>query len=775
MTLPIAQIEADFHAHIDSSPLVISASTGSGKSTCLPVWAKKIGRVLVVQPRRIACTSLAEYLAEQSQQPLGKEIGYAIRFESYFDENTQVVFVTPGVALRWFFESKLKEFDVVMLDEFHERRWDMDLLLALLKSHQAHKLIVTSATLDTQPLCDYLNATHLHSDGKMFPVEETFIADDMRAMPNKHDLAPRVYQACTQALNETQGDILVFLPGKGEIQSAASALKELDAIVIGLYSGCHKSQQDLALKQQSKQRIILATNVAETSLTIPNITCVIDSGLERRTHLRGGKTVLALEAIAADSAKQRLGRAGRTQVGNCIRLYGQYAPLIKTTPPEINREALSELVLASACAGFNIHALQFLEPLPSSSLNTAITQLQKVDALDGDLNATELGKVLYPLPIDAEYAYLITQMPSGVLKQAMIDAIAVLSVPARVYQLPNNSEQLEELNKTLPNHCDLELAINLLRGRAPHVNVEQNAFEEAKQFSEQLREAFSLPELSKAANFDRNLLLQHIAQARPDLLYIKRNNRRGAFGNGHSEVIPAKDSRINDKAQAMIVLDTYAMAGKGTKQAMTLATCAAPVPLSLISEFAQCETTLNNAAIIDDDIMVNISLIFAGVELSSKLEPVTSETLIPACVELILNNQLMPGVAEQVIEMIDFHTLYNLSENITEALPTAEQYLKETLTDLGIREQDDLALIEPEDLFYQGVESWLIEPFKEKYPLKVVLPELKLSVEYFFKAKRLTLHYESGARKDAPKRWELPAWQGFKIQYKKASKVVDVK
>lgn len=775
MTLPIAQIEADFHAHIDSSPLVISASTGSGKSTCLPIWAKKIGRVLVVQPRRIACTSLAEYLAEQSLQPLGKEIGYAIRFESHFDENTQVVFATPGVALRWFFESKLKEFDVVMLDEFHERRWDMDLLLALLKSHQAHKLIVTSATLDTQPLCDYLHATHLHSEGKMFPVTETFIADDMRAMPSKHDLAPKVYQACAQALNSTQGDILVFLPGKGEIQSATSALKEFDAIVIGLYSGCHKSQQDLALKQQSKQRIILATNVAETSLTIPNITCVIDSGLERRTHLRGGKTVLALEAIAADSAKQRLGRAGRTQAGSCIRLYGQYAPLIKTTPPEIHREALSELVLASACAGFNIHELQFLEALPSSSLNTAITQLQKVDALDNDLNATELGKVLYPLPIDAEYAYLITQMPNGVLKQAMIDAIAVLSVPARVYQLPNNSEQLEELNKALPNHCDLELTINLLRGKAPHVNVEQNAFEEAKQFSEQLREAFSLPELSKAANFDRNLLLQHIAQARPDLLYIKRNNRRGAFGNGRSEVIPAKESRINDKVLAMIVLDTYAMAGKGTKQAMTLATCAAPIPLSFISEFAQCETTLNKAEIIDDDIMVNVSHIFAGVELSSKLEPVTSDTLIHACVELILTNQLMPGVAGQVTEAVDFHTLYNLSENITEALPTAEQYLLETLTDLGIREQDDLALIEPEDLFYQGIESWLIEPFKAKYPLKVDLPELKLSVEYFFKAKRLTLHHESGARKDAPKRWELPAWQGFKIQYRKASKVVDVK
>ena len=135
----------------------------------------------------------------------------------------------------------------------------------------------------------------------------------------------------------------------------------------------------------------------------------------------------------------------------------------------------------------------------------------------------------------------------------------------------------------------------------------------------------------------------------------------------------------------------------------------------------------------------------------------------------------MPGVAEQLTEAIDFHTLYNLSKNITEALPTAEQYLLETLTHLGIREQDDLALIEPEDLFYQGIESWLIEPFKEKYPLKVDLPELKLSVEYFFKAKRLILHYHSGARKDAPKRWELPAWQGFRIQYRKASKVVDVK
>ncbi|WP_105168916.1 DEAD/DEAH box helicase [Pseudoalteromonas sp. T1lg23B] len=775
MTLPIAAIQSEFLTTLAKEHVVVSAATGSGKSTCLPLWARDQGRVLVIEPRRIACTSLAEYLAQQANTALGEQIGYAIRFKHHFTEHTQVVFATPGVALRWYFENQLSDYDVVMLDEFHERRWDMDLLLALLKTHNQHRLIVTSATLNTKPLINYLQAATLHSDGKMFPVEERFIASDSRAMPSKYDLSERVREACEQALDITEGDILVFLPGKGEIQAAAGQLSHLDALVVRLYGGCNPEQQQLALNVQHQQRVILATNVAETSLTIPNVSCVIDSGLERRTHLRGGKTVLNLEAIAKDSAKQRLGRAGRTQSGLCIRLYGEHAPLLDTTPPEIHRENLTELVLAAGCSSEGVDSLEFIEPLPVASKSAAIEQLTKIKAIDAHQRATELGKQLYPLPVDAQLAYLISTMPSKSLQQAMVDAISVLSVPARVYQLPSSPEHVDALNKQLPNHCDLEFVIALVRDQLEGINVEHDALKEAKQFSDQLRIAFDLPERKHAASYDRNLLVAAIAKAKPDWLYVKRNNRRGAFGNGNSEVIPAKETRINDNCQAMLVLDTYALAGKGTKQAMTLATMNAPVNLNLVTTLGLGEQHFIDACVIDERIMAKFSTSYAGLELNEQLIEPAGQLLIDACVTLISRGELLAPAGEQVKQSLAEHQLYYQAHGTPFEALTTEQYLQQKLQQLGIEEQDDIALIEAQDLFYQTLEPWQLAPFIEKHPLHVKLNDLLMQVEYSFTGKRILLTHVSGNRKDAPKKWELPAWPGFKVRYKKASKVVDVK
>ncbi|TMP38011.1 helicase-related protein [Pseudoalteromonas rubra] len=776
MSLPIEQIKSDFCHLLSSGNVIVAATTGSGKSTQLPVWAAQQGRVLVIQPRRIACTSLAEYVAEQQDSPLGEQIGYAIRFEGQFSPNTQVVFVTPGVALRWYFENRLSDFAIVMLDEFHERRWDMDLLLAMLKQQGAHRLIVTSATLSAQRLVSYLDAPLLTSKGKMFDVEEQFLAKDMRTMPSRDNLSDRVKAACEYALQNTRGDMLVFLPGKGEIVQCAAQLKTLDALVVPLFSGCAPHDQRLALHQQPRQRIILATNVAETSLTIPNITCVIDSGLERRTHLRNGKTVLGLDAIGRDSAKQRLGRAGRTQKGLCLRLYGQYAPLLERTPPEVQREALTELVLAAGCATEGIDSLSFIDPLPASSGQKALDLLRKIGALDAQSRATELGKQLYPLPVDVELGHLITKMPDNRLRQAMIDAVAVMSVPARVYQLPSSAEQFETLNKALPHSCDLELVIALIRGKAPGIRAEEDALREARQFSSQLREAFSLPSLDKAASYDRDALLSAIASVRPDWLYIKKDNRRGGFSNGHSEVVPAKESRVPDTCDAILVIDTYALAGKGVKQATTLATLSAPVTRSLLIQHAQTGTTLERAYLEEGTIWVEFVRHYAGVALERQSHIATGSQLIPACVKLIEQNLLFSGVWQQVNAMLDYQYLYHQYEQSDiPAVPSTTQWLTQTLGDLGIETQEDLTLIEAQDLFYLPIDSWVIEPFMEKFPLEVVLPELTMTVTYSFTAKRIILEYLHGNRKDAPKRWELPAWSGFKIRYKKASKVVDVK
>ncbi|TMO68975.1 DEAD/DEAH box helicase [Pseudoalteromonas aurantia] len=773
--LPIEAIKLEFLSTIAHSDVIVSAATGSGKSTCLPLWASQSGRVLVIEPRRIACTSLAEYLAQQSSQPVGEKIGYAIRFESHCSENTEVVFVTPGVALRWFFEDKLHEFNIVMLDEFHERRWDMDLLLAMLKQHDQHRLIVTSATLNTAQLASYLNAKILHSEGSMYPVDEQFIANNSRAMPSKEQLAERVINACQQAILKTPDDILIFLPGKAEIQACAAAAKKLNTLVVSLYGGCSAQQQALALSVQSQQRLIFATNVAETSLTIPNISCVIDSGLERRTHLRGTKTVLGLDAISIDSAKQRLGRAGRTQHGLCIRLYGQHAPLIKSTPPEVNRENLTELVLAAACSSDGIKSLSFIDPLPEKSKASAISLLNSIGALAATGVATEYGKALYPLPIDATLAHLIHSMPTSSLMQAMIDVVAIMSVPARIYHLPSQQDLLEQINILLPNRCDLELAIAIMREQISTIDIALDAFQEAKQFSELLRSTFALPELKYAASYDHNLLVESIAAARPNCVFIKRNNKRGAFGNGLSEVVLSKSSRIDDKSKAMLVLDTYALAGQGTKQSNTLATLNAPVNIAIIKKLSLGTYLSESPEIIDNVIFINSLYTYAGVTLESKKVAAQGPQLITACCELIVQGLLFAPAGKQIHDALKYHELYNQAHDIEHKLPEKKEYILHTLQSLGITEQSDLALIEAEDLFYTRLEPWLIEPFIEKYPIEVHLNELSLNINYQFMVKRITLEYVSGKRKEVPKRWELPAWQGFKIRYKKASRVIDIK
>ncbi|NUZ11320.1 ATP-dependent RNA helicase [Pseudoalteromonas sp. McH1-7] len=777
MSLPIESVQPQFTKTLrEQNTVVVCATTGSGKSTQLPLWATEHGKVLVIEPRRIACTSLAEYVSTQSESKLGEKVGFAIRFEGKFSEDSQVIYATPGVALRWFFDNKLADFTVVMLDEFHERRWDMDLLLALLKQAQSHKLIVTSATLNSQKLATYLDAQVIESGGVLYPVAEYFHAPEPRAMPHKEQLEQRVFSACQEALINCDGDILVFLPGKAEIQACLSKVKSLPAIAIGLYSGCSPKAQQLALAAHKERRIILATNVAETSLTIPNVTCVIDSGLERRTHLRLGKTVLGLDAIGKDSAKQRLGRAGRTQAGMCIRLYGQHAPLIDATPPEIQRGSLTELVLASGCATEGVSSLHFIDPLPERSVEVATQQLRKLEAIDARGIATELGKQLYPLPIDFEFGYVISKLNSNALRQAAIDLFSVLSVPARVYQLPNDAERQTRLNTLFPYGSDIEVAISVVRGGAEDlVDITPDALQEAQQFSAHLRDHFSLPSLDKAASFNHDNLLLELASLMPNWVYINKNNRRHGFNNGQSEVVLSNHTRICENAEAVLVLDTFSLAGKGTKQAKTLAMHNAALTKKQLLKIGIGNEVLH-AAYVDDNVLWGEFITFYGEEaLGQTTKPLnTPQDTISALVMLILNNTLFIGLANQIELKISYTQLFYQYHSRDISLPTVEGFLHQKLNILGIESYEDIALIDEQDLQFDEVESWELDPFIDRFPLFWSIPELSMSVNYNFKGKRIELTYIRGARKDAPKKWELPAWSGFKIRYRRASKVVDV-
>ncbi|WP_061038940.1 helicase-related protein [Vibrio coralliirubri] len=789
--LPIDAYQSVFHEQIVNSHLVVEAETGSGKSTRLPLWASQHGRVLVVEPRRIACTSLAKYLAQQSGEKLGSKVGYAIKLESGYNEQTDVVFVTPGIALRWLSEDGLASFDVIVVDEFHERRWDIDLLVAILKQKASHRLVITSATIEGERLAQYLDANRISCEGRTYQVEIEHRANESRTLPDIRYLEQRIAEEVNHQLIASSGDMLVFLPGKKEIVQCEQALaKNPDIQVVKLHASVSDRERDLALSGRNintegngLRKVILATNVAETSLTIPDIGVVIDSGLERRTVQRNGRTTLMLKFISRASAKQRAGRAGRVMDGVCVRLYGEHAALELVTPPELQREELTEPMLAAACCGAPLECLLFLDPIPEKSLNSATQTLLTMEAINADHQITEHGKKLYPLPIDALYADIVTRIKTKVLKEAMVDLTAALSVPARLYQLPNNAEHLEALAQQEKEGCDLSLLIQIVRGREyAHLDIDQQALNEAQGLSKQMREVFELPQLEVASRFQRIELLKTIVNLHPELVFVRRLKRKEAFANGSLEVVLGRQNRFPDNAQAMLVLDTHSLPGRGVKQTLTLATVTAPIPLELLidaelGEWEQGETVVN-----DDGVFTEMALVYAGRTITTKLVAAEGQLSLKPIVDLVLNGDQLPGFAKARTQEIKHWQLYvklGLDEQ-TQYTPEIESinfelWFIEQLEVLGVTDVNELEMFEHDDIPFDGIPTWLYSEFSEKYPFALSLADLQLDVEYLPARKLIYVHYQSGSRKLSPKRWELPTWSGWRIQYKKASRIIDIK
>ena len=779
-SLPIDSLYSDFLNHIEHQHLIVEAETGSGKSTRLPLWMAEKGRVLVVEPRRIACTSLATFLAQQSEQPLGETVGYAIKLNHHFQEHTQVVFVTPGVALRWLAEDGLAQFDSIMVDEFHERRWDTDLLVALLLERQSHRLVVTSATIEGEKLAAYLNAKRLCAGGRRFNVRLEHDCRDSRQLPDGRGLDQRVWHHVMHALETAKGDILVFLPGRKEIQACQQRLAPLDDVIVApLHASVSEQQKIMALNPHSKRKVVLATNVAETSLTIPNIAVVIDSGLERRNEQRNGKTTLTLAHISKASADQRLGRAGRVMEGVCIRLYGEHAPLASVTPAQLHRESLTEPMLAAACCQLPLHTLTFLEPLPDKSMQSASHILQAMNAIDSQGYALEHGKKLYPLPIDALYADLVTRMPSKALQEAMIDLTAALSVSARLASLPREVETLELLEREEPLGCDGELLIGLLRGRAfSGVEYDLDALQEARALAEQMRDVFELPQLSVASRYKQADLVKAIAQLHPELVFIRREKRRDSLANGQMEVTTGRGSRFKASDEAAIILDTHSVPARGVKNTLNIATVVLPIHLATVAELELGEWQSSEPVHSEQGLMVTMQQVYAGRVIAVCQQPAKGEHALDAIVMAVKQQQIWPGFAKQRETQMKHYQLY--TEINTPACSESSEdnfsaWLTDQLQQLGVTTLEELGLFEPQDLRFDGIPEWEYDDFAEAYPFELQLADIKLKVEYFARRKLIQVSYLSGQRKGDPKRWELPTWSGWRIQYKKASRVVDIR
>ncbi len=423
--LPIFELESALTAALCThSRLVLQAPTGSGKSTQVPQIVLDHGlagdgEIVVLQPRRLATRMLAARVAQERSGRLGDEVGYQIRLDRVCSAKTRIRFVTEGILLRQMLsDPRLPGINVIVFDEFHERHLYGDITLARALDLQEKfrpdlKLIVMSATLDAGALQKYLTPCELlTSRGRTFPVDYEYLQKSLGDAPVWEAAADEFEQLARQS----EGDVLVFMPGSYEIQRTIQAIKNTRAggqcLVLPLHGELPPADQDAAVAQYERRKVIVSTNVAETSLTIDGVRLVIDSGLAKIARFdpyRGINTLL-VERISRASADQRAGRAGRTAPGRCLRLWTEREHHDRAAQelPEVKRLDLAEVVLTLKASGVeDVAAFRWLEAPDARGLERALSLLTDLGALDGTGQITPLGRRMLAFPAHPRYARML--------------------------------------------------------------------------------------------------------------------------------------------------------------------------------------------------------------------------------------------------------------------------------------------------------------------------------------------------------------------------------
>ena len=449
--LPITgQREAILKALAERQVLIVAGDTGSGKSTQLPQYCLELGRgttglIAHTQPRRLAARALASRLAEELGQSLGRSVGFRVRFADQVSDATRLVLMTDGLLLAELAsDPMLRRYDTVIVDEAHERTLNVDLLLGVLKRllprRPELKLIVTSATLDVERVSRFFgDAPIITVSGRSYPIEVRYRQSEEG--DEDPDLPLAVLEAYQEIATEPgeigNGDILVFLPGEREIRDVGELLeRELGTRVevLSLYSRLSWEQQSKIFQRGSRQRIVLSTNVAETSITVPGIRAVIDSGLARisRYSVRNRLQRLPIEAVSRASADQRKGRCGRLAAGLCMRLYSQedFEQRAAFTEPEILRTNLAALLLRLAADGLGqAEDFPFIDAPDGRALNDGYRLLQELQALDDDRRITRRGRAMARLPLDPRLSRALLESKRFHAESELLAIVAGLSVP----------------------------------------------------------------------------------------------------------------------------------------------------------------------------------------------------------------------------------------------------------------------------------------------------------------------------------------------------------
>ncbi len=427
--------------------IIVCGETGSGKTTQLPKICLELGRGTAglighTQPRRIAARATAARIAQELNSELGKIVGYKIRFTDRSSSDSYVKLMTDGILLA---ETQgdplLSQYDTLIIDEAHERSLNIDFLLGYLKQlllqRPDMKVIVTSATLDAERFSKHFDgAPVIEVSGRLFPIEVRY-----RPLDEKDkDLSAAIVEAVDEVQRIGSGDVLVFLPGEREIREAAEALRKHHkpgTEILPLFARQSAQEQSRIFASGGGRRVVLATNVAETSLTVPGIRYVVDSGLARvkRYSLKNKVEQLQVEAIAQSAAKQRAGRCGRVSSGVCIRLYAEddFNKRQGHTDPEVQRSSLAGVILRMKSLHLgDVEDFPFIDPPPSRAIADGYQLLSELGAMDDEKQLTATGRELAKLPLDPKIGRMILAARNhGCLKEMLVIAAALSSQDPR--------------------------------------------------------------------------------------------------------------------------------------------------------------------------------------------------------------------------------------------------------------------------------------------------------------------------------------------------------
>lgn len=473
---------------------VITGETGCGKTTQFPQYLYRgglveYGSIAVTQPRRVAATSVARRVAHEMNVQLGREVGYQVRFDDCSSPSTKIKYMTDGCLLREFLDDKeLSRYSVIVLDEAHERSLATDILFGLVKSvlekppdtlktrKSPFKVVIMSATLDVIKFSKFFDLCPIFEiPGRVFPVTVEYNCPDDGFDMKKLTYISQLSRVVMDIhLDHPPGDILIFLTGQSEIENACNRLFKVaetidydhdvscgdvkGMLILPLYGALSAEQQQKVFEPAERgiRRVIVATNIAATSLTIDGVTYVVDSGFVKQLayNPRTGLDSLEIVPVAQSEAIQRTGRAGRTGPGKCRRLYSKrfYEQLDKTTVPEIQRTSLTGVILSLKCMGIgNVLDFQYLDPPKERMILEALRQLYYFQAIDQEGHVTPLGERLVEFPLQPSLARVLIRSRQLDCHAAVLPIVAMLSVES-VFVRPSNKEEAEgalEVHKEL--------------------------------------------------------------------------------------------------------------------------------------------------------------------------------------------------------------------------------------------------------------------------------------------------------------------------------------